>query len=122
MTIIPEKFTPLAARTSADFEQEFELFQDEAQTTPYDLTGWTFRFVAKKDALDTTDWLVAQGGAVTVTPLAGRVVAKIERDVLTAALAAGVKRQDGEWELQATGPSDLDGVWAAGKFTLVRGL
>jgi hypothetical protein len=122
MTIIPEKLVPLAARSSADFEQEFLLFQDETETNPYDLTGWTFRFVAKKDELDAVDWLVAEGAAVTVTPLVGRVVVKIERDVLAAALATGVKRQDGVWELQGVGPADLDAVWAAGKLSLVRGL
>lgn len=121
MTIIPEKHVPLRARTDADFEQEFEIFDDIAQTLPKDLTGWSFRFVAKQDVLDADDWLVAEGGAISMTAAAGRVVARIEREILAAALAAGVRRQDGEWALQATGPGDLDAVWAAGKFTLERG-
>jgi hypothetical protein len=121
MTIIPEKLVELSARSDADFEQEFQIFDDVAQTTPKDLTGWTFRFVAKKAVLDVADWLVAEGANVTVTALQGRVVAKIERDALATALGASV-RQDGEWALQATGPSDLDAVWAAGKFKLLHGL
>lgn len=121
MTIIPEKLVTLSARSDADFEQEFVIYDDETQTTPKDLTGWSFRFAAKKDELDAADWFAAEGAAVTVTPLQGKVVCAVERDVLAAALGA-VKRQDGVWALQATGPSDRDAVWAAGRFTLLHGI
>jgi len=120
MTIIPDKAVALWARTDADFEQEFLFFDDEAQSQPMNLTGWTFRFVVKKNDLDASAWLVAEGASITVS--ANSVKAFIEREVLAAAMPADQKRVDGVFALQATGPGDLDAVFVAGRFPLVRGL
>lgn len=122
MTIIPAKPVTLEARTDADFSQEFVIYEDAAQTTPMDLTGWTFRFVAKRDELDPSTWFVIEGAGITVVAAQGKVTAFADKAVLVTALGAEVKRFHGKWALQGTGPGGLDAVWAAGDFVLTRGL
>lgn len=126
MSIIPEKPVTLPARTDADFDQEFAIYDDAAQTQPTDLTGWTFRFRVKESALDDdgdaldVEGAVSAGTGITVTD--NKVRVQIDKLVLANFLAAGVLRLDAQWALQGSHSSGLDGCWAAGPFPLVRGL
>lgn len=119
MTIIPDKDVTLAARTSADFEEVFEVDGD--------VSDGEFRFVVKRDVLDADTWLDADAASgIEATYEAEdeitRVTVFIERETLVGALGADEKRVEGIYELQWTGPDDLDGVWLSGKFVLTRGL
>ncbi len=120
MTIIPSKAVHFAARSDADFKQEFLLWDDAAQTEPMDLDGWTFRFAVKRDELDEADLFAAEGEDITVAD--NSVIAFIERETLADAMGDDEKRIEAVYALQATGPDDLDAVFAAGKFVLTRGL
>lgn len=126
MSIIPEKPVPLPARTDADFDQEFRIWDDAGETQATDLAGWSFRFRVKaspldddEDALD-VEGAVSAGTGITVTGNAVRV--QIDKAVLADFLPGGAVRLDAQWALHGNHSGGADGCWAAGPFTLVRGL
>jgi hypothetical protein len=126
MSIIPEKPVTLLARSDADFDQEFAIYDDAAQTQPTDLAGWSFRFRVKASALDDdgdaldVEGAVASGTGITVTANAVRV--QIDKLLLAALLPGGQVRLDAQWALQGSHSSGSDACWAAGPLSLVRGL
>ncbi len=124
MTITPETPTPLYARSSADVDETFAIYDDEAATVAADLTGWSFRFVVKRTRLDASRLLdvsgaVSGGTGITVTDNEVRV--RIEKAQLLTALGE-TEKLNGLYELQALHIDGRDAVWAEGGFYLVRGL
>lgn len=118
------KPTPLAARTDADFVQEFIRYEDDARTQPLDLGGWTFRFAVKAAALDDDALLEATslaGVSIEDEP-GGRLKVTFDKSVLLAAMPEATERLVGVYALQAAGPAGVDEVWAAGPFTLLLGV
>lgn len=117
---IPLRDTRLQARTDADFTRRFARYADAAQTEPFDLSGWTLRFVVKRYANDEDDWIAVENASIARD--GHEFTVSIDRAVLLAALASTELRTVGEYALQASGPGGADEVWLAGKFELRRGL
>lgn len=126
MSIIPEKPVTLLARTDADFDQEFGIYDDAEQQQATDLAGWSFRFRVKASALDDdadaldVEGAVASGTGITVT--ANKVRVQIDKALLADLLPGGQLRLDAQWALQGSHSSGADGCWAAGPLSLARGL
>lgn len=124
MTIIPETSIVLGARSSADFDETFEIYDDDEMLEPADLSGWAFRFVVKASRLDPARKLDVVGAVNAGTGIevnANAVRVRIDKALLLAALD-DLEKLAGLFELQAVHNDGRDAVFSEGPFPLVRGL
>lgn len=120
MTVIPLTSTTLVLRTNADMDQPMIRWQDEAGTTPLDLTGYSLRMVAR-DADDNELFEASTANSrVVVTDAAdGAFSIRVPASVLAAAVTSDI---EGSWDLQATTPGGAKEVWAMGRIRIHLGV